>query len=105
MNRTIEPRQKREILFWMADSYRDLERYDRAALLYLQSAMFVGPEAMDPWAQTARFKAAESLQESGLVDDARRIYLSLLEVTDEPTRRSVLQHNIQQLWLVQNTLD
>ena len=99
----IEPRQKREILFWMGDSFKGLEQYERAALLYLQSAMFIGPDAMDPWAQTARFSAAESLQKVGLVDDARRIYQSLLKVTEEPARRSVLRHNIQQLWLIQNT--
>lgn len=97
----IEPQRKREILYWIADSYRGLEQYDRAALLYLQSAMMPGPDAMDPWAQTARFNAAESLQSSGLVDDARRIYLALLEVTDDPARRSVLNHKIQQLWLRQ----
>jgi hypothetical protein len=99
----IDPRQKREILFWMADSFKGLEQYERAALLYLQSAMFIGPDAMDPWAQTARFNAAESLQKAGLVDDARRIYQSLLAVTEEPARRSVLRHNIQQLWLTQST--
>ena len=102
MNKPIEPRQRREILFWMADSFKALEQYERAALLYLQSAMFVGPEAMDPWAQTARYNAAESLQKAGLIDDARRIYEALLKVTKEPARRSVLRHNIQQLWLIQN---
>jgi len=57
---------------------------------------------MDPWAQTARYNAAEALQKAGLVDDARRIYEALLKVTREPARRSVLRHNIQQLWLLQN---
>jgi hypothetical protein len=102
MNKPIEARQRREILFWMADSFKALEQYERAALLYLQSAMFIGPDAMDPWAQTARYNAAESLQQAGLVDDARRIYEALLKVTREPARRSVLRHNIQQLWLIQN---
>ena len=63
--------------------------------------MMPGPDAMDPWAQTARFNAAESLQLSGLVDDARRIYEGLLAVTEDPARRSVLNHKIQQLWLNQ----
>jgi len=102
MNTAIDPRQRREILFWMADSFKALEQYEKAALLYLQSAMFIGPEAMDPWAQTARYNAAEALQKAGLVDDARRIYEALLKVTREPARRSVLRHNIQQLWLLQN---
>ena len=99
----VEPKQHREILFWIGDSYKGLKKYDQAALLYLQSAMLPSSEAMDPWAQTARFNAAESLQKSGLTDDARRIYEALLEITDEPVRRSLLNHNIQQLWLNQNT--
>lgn len=99
----VEPRQHREILFWIGDSYKGLKKYDQAALLYFQSAMLSDPEAMDPWAQTARFNAAESLQKSGMVDDARRIYQNLLDNTPEPARRSLLKHNIQQLWLNQNT--
>ena len=95
----IDPRQHREILFWIADSYKAMEKYDQAALLYLQSAMLPGRSTMDPWAQTARFNAAESLQQSGLADDARRIYDSLLKITLEPARRALLQRNIQQLWL------
>ena len=97
----IEPKQRREILYWIADSYSGLEKYDQAALLYLQSAMLPAPDSMDPWAQTARYHAAESLQSSGLVDDARRIYLDLLAVTEDAARRSVLNHKIQQLWLNQ----
>jgi len=101
LSSTISPRQRREILFWLADSLKALQQYERAALMYLQSAMLSGPESMDPWAQTARFNAAESLQSAGLVDDARRIYLALLKVTKDPARRSLLRHNIQQLWLRQ----
>ncbi len=97
----IEAKQHREILFWIADSFKALKKYDQAALLYLQSAMLPGPLAMDLWAQTARYNAAESLQKSGLVDDARRIYNELLRVTTDPARRSFLNHNIQQLWLNQ----
>jgi tetratricopeptide (TPR) repeat protein len=98
----VEAKQHREILFWIADSYKGLKKYDQAALSYLQSAMLPDPLAMDPWAQTARFNAADSLQKSGLVDDARRIYTELLRVTKEPASRAMLNHNIQQLWLNQN---
>ncbi len=97
----IESKQRREILYWIADSYRELEKFEHAALLYLQSAMLPGPDSMDPWAETARFNAAGSLQESGLVDDARRIYEDLLRITEDAARRSVLNHKIQQLWLYQ----
>jgi len=98
----IEAKQRREILFWIADSYRGLEQFEKAALLYLQSAMLPAPDSMDPWAQTARFNAAESLQKSGLVDDARRIYEELLDIIDDAAQRSVLNHKIQQLWLNQS---
>jgi len=101
--RPVEFKQRREIMFWIADSFKALEKYDQAALLYLQSAMLPDPLAMDPWAQTARFSAAQSLQKSGLIDDARRIYTELLEVTQEPARRALLNHNIQQLWLNQDS--
>jgi tetratricopeptide (TPR) repeat protein len=97
----LEPRRRREILYWIADSYRGQQKYEQAALLYLQSAMLPAPDSMDPWAQTARFSAAESLQAAGLIDDARRIYQALLAVTDDAARRSVLNHKVQQLWLNQ----
>jgi hypothetical protein len=100
--RPVEFKQRREIMFWIADSYKALEKYNQAALLYLQSAMLPDPLAMDPWAQTARYSAAQSLQKSGLIDDARRIYTELLKVTQEPARRALLKHNIQQLWLNQD---
>jgi len=95
----IKPRQKREVLYWMADSYKALKKPNKAALLYLQSALYAGPEAMDPWAQTARFSAAESLETAGLIDDARRIFEGLLKATKKPTEKATLRHKIQQLWL------
>ena len=64
--------------------------------------MLPAPQSMDPWAQTARYSAAESLQLAGLVDDARRVYQELLNVTEDAARRSVLSHKIQQLWLNQS---
>jgi len=97
----LEPRRRREILYWIADSWRGQQKFEQAALLYLQSAMLPAPDSMDPWAQTARYNAAESLQSAGLIDDARRIYQALLAVTDDAARRSVLNHKVQQLWLNQ----
>lgn len=102
MTKSIEPKQKREILFWMADSFKELDQHHRAALLYLQSALFIGSNAMDPWAQTARYSAAESLAKGNFVDDASRIYKSLLKVTKNKSRRATLKHKIQQLWLNQS---
>ncbi len=98
-----DPKARRELLFWMADSLAAGESYVEAARLYLKSAMMPGPHAMDPWAQTARYQAAEALAKAGLRDDARFLYEGLLAATEEPDRQAVLRRAIQQLWLVQET--
>ena len=87
-------------MFWMADSLAAQGRHVEAARLYLKSAMLPDPHAMDPWAQTARYQAAEALAEAGLRDDARFVYEALLAVTAEPDRQAVLRRSIQQLWLM-----
>ena len=99
MKREIAPQRRRELLFWQADSWRVLGNPARAAYLYLQSATLTDPTAMDPWAQTARYHAAQSLAEAGLLEDARRIYQTLLNSTREPGRRAVLLNEIQRLQL------
>jgi hypothetical protein len=55
---------------------------------------------MDPWAQTARYRAAKALAEAGLLEDARRIYNGLLRATDDASRKAVLENEIQRLHLV-----
>jgi len=90
---------RRELLYWMADSRRAQSRHREAARLYLRSAGLHRADAMDPWAQTARYQAAKSLAEAGLVEDARRIYRQLLGVTEDTARRAVLERELQQLWL------
>lgn len=90
---------RRELLFWMADSRKAQQRHDDAARLYLQSATLSDNNSMDPWAQTARYQAAKSLSEAGHNSDAAHIYRQLLRVTENPERRSVLRHELQQLRL------
>ncbi len=97
--RTSDARAVRELQFWMADSLAAMGRPVAAARLYLRSAMVPEPHAMDAWAQTARYRAAEALGEAGLRDDARFLYEGLLAVTEEPDRQAVLRRAIQQLWL------
>ncbi len=98
--RTAGAEQKREILFWMGDSLRSAGEYEQAAELYFRSALFAG-DGQDMWGQTARYRAAETLTDAGLVEDARRVYRSLLEVTTNPKRRAVLERALEQLWLRQ----
>jgi len=93
------PQLRREVLYWIADSYKALGRYDDAARLYLESATLVDAKAMDPWAQTARYQAAEALAQAGLREDARTLLQRLLAVTKNADRRAVLQKKLQQLWL------
>jgi hypothetical protein len=83
----------------MADSRKAQSQYAEAARLYLLSATLSDNNSMDPWAQTARYQAAKSLSEGGMTEDAVTIYRQLLKVTENPERRSVLRHELQQLRL------
>lgn len=91
------PEKRREIIFWAADSYKALGDYRTAAEFYLASATLLDPVAMDPWAQTARYQAANALVKAGYTADAKRLYSSLLGATQDPARRAVLRREIQQL--------
>jgi tetratricopeptide (TPR) repeat protein len=93
---------RREILYWIADSYKELKQYHQAARYYLFSAGLLNNKAMDPWAQTARYHAADALVSGGAYEDAARIYEGLLKVTREPGRKVVLKNKIQQIWLQSN---
>jgi len=93
LDKPVDQQQRRELLFWMADSLQELEQYERAAYLYLKSATLTDATAMDPWAQTARYRAAKA-------EDARQIYSSLLRATRDTSRKAVLQNEIQRLHLV-----
>ena len=100
LKRPLDAEHHREMLYWMADSYKALGDHVEAAQLYLLSAIQPGPFTMDPWAQTARYHAAEELAAAGLVDDARHLYQALLNATQDPGRQAVLRRAIQQLLLV-----
>ena len=100
--RSEDPRQQREILYWMADSRNALGEYQSAAELYLRSAHFRGGNGKDPWGHSARYQAAEALSKAGLVADARGVYRQLLDETADQRRRAVLERQLQQLWLRQH---
>ncbi|MGA9852733.1 MAG: hypothetical protein WBR15_07365 [Gammaproteobacteria bacterium] len=92
--------QQRQLLFWIADSYKALEDYAQAAELYLRSATLVDPYAMDQWAQSARYQAAQMLAKAGYLDDARNLYQGLLNATRDPGQQAMLRHDLQQLMLL-----
>jgi hypothetical protein len=103
LDKPLSAQQRREVLFWMADSKQGLEQYDEAAYLYLKSATLIDTTAMDPWAQTARYRAAKSLVDAGLMEDAQQIYGLLLRVTKDTSRKAVLQNELQRLHLLSST--
>ena len=100
LERGADQRQAREIYYWLADSTKALGDHAEAARLYLKSAGLFDPYALDQWAQSARYAAAEALAEAGLADDARVLYKRLLAATKDPAREAVLRHKLQELWLV-----
>jgi len=101
MARTNDAKLQRELYYWMAESRKASEAYADAARLYLKSAMLPDPKAMDPWAQTARYQAADALAHAGMVSDARSLFEQLLATTQDPGRRAVLTRQLQKLWLIQ----
>lgn len=96
-----DPQRARELWYWRADSLVALGQHSAAALAYLRSALLLDPFAADPWAQTARFRAAEELTAAGLFGDARRQYQTLLNSTREASRQAVLRNHLQQLRLLE----
>ena len=98
----LKPEQRRQMLYWTADSYKAVGDHAKAAELYLRSAMLPGPFTMDPWAQTARYQAAQMLAQAGYLDDARNLYDGLLSATNDPAQQAVLNHDLQQLLLMTN---
>jgi hypothetical protein len=92
--------QQRQLLFWIADSYKAVGDYPQAAELYLRSATLVDPYAMDQWAKSARYQAAQMLAKAGYIEDARDLYQGLLNATTDPSQQALLRHAMQQLMLV-----
>ena len=99
--RLDNPRTRREILYWIAESRAGLGQYQTAGELYLRSATFNHTNGGDMWGQTARYHAAEALGKAGLTQDARAVYQNLLKFTEDPRQRAVIERNIQQLWLTE----
>lgn len=99
---SLSEKLKREIYFWKAESYFSLKQFDRAALNYLSSARAVTNEGNDLWAQSARFKAAESLVQAEIFGDAETIYNELLLITDNESRKALIKQNLQKINLLKS---
>ena len=92
--------QRRELLFWMAESHAGEGHAAKAAELYLRSAEGQGQDH-DSWGLSARFQAANAMTEGGFYDDARMTYARLLRVTENEKRRLQIGQRLQQLKLLQ----
>ncbi len=97
----LNKKLQREIAYWKAESFQAKAEYEQAAYLYLKSAKPLD-NTYDPWYHTASFKAAESLSQAGLIDDARRRYVLLLKITGNAARKAVIRQRLQQLRLQQS---
>ncbi|NOQ90068.1 MAG: hypothetical protein GQ549_03890 [Gammaproteobacteria bacterium] len=100
----LSEKLKREIYFWKAESYYSLEKYDHAALFYLQSARAVSGEDNDLWAQSARFKAAGALVSAEIYVDAEKVYKDLLLITASETRKALINQNLQKIRLLKSAV-
>lgn len=101
LERETEPQKRRELYYWMGDSFSAMDRHADAARAYFKSALLVDPRATDPWAQTSRFRAAEALIAAGMYRDARAQFQTLLNSTRDVSRQAVLRNQLQQLQLLE----
>ncbi|MFC1664395.1 PKD domain-containing protein, partial [Pseudomonadota bacterium] len=97
-DRVESDKHKREILLWIAEAYESESDLQRAAEYYLRSAVYHS-RGFDDWGQSARFRAAETMAKAGLIEDARRIYLSLMAASEDAQRKAILERRVQQLWI------
>ena len=95
-------KHRREIAFWLAESYQGVGQHDRAAGLFLHSALMQA-DGFDHWGVAARHRAADALADAGLFADAARLYRDLLARAPDESRKSALRQKLQQLALRQST--
>lgn len=99
----MDDKLRREIYYWKAESSYEIERYGKAAMLYMKSAK-AGDETMtDLWAQSARFKASDALLKAGLYDDAQYAYSELLRITSSDSRKRLIRQKLQHIQLLRGS--
>jgi len=102
-NLTEDVRLNREIMFWKAESHHELKQFEQAAFLFLKSAH--SPEnVFDPWYHTATFRAAQSMFDAKLYEDAKQRYLHLLKITQNSARKAVIRQRLQAIQLTRQKI-
>ena len=92
------PSQKRELLYWVAQSWAELDDHVRSAAYFVESAFWAGATA-DPWGRSALYRAGQELESGALYDDAGVIYHRLLGDTTDPKLQAKLRYRLAQLQL------
>lgn len=92
------PGQKRELLYWVAQSWAELDDHIRSAAYFVESAFWAGATA-DPWSRSALYRAGQELESGALYDDAGVIYHQLLGGTTDPKLQAKLRYRLAQLQL------
>jgi len=92
------PDHKRELVYWVAQSWIELGDFVRGAAYFIESANLSG--AQDAlWAQSALYRAAQALESAGLFDDASTVYHRLLNDTSDPKLQAKLRYRLAQIQL------
>lgn len=92
------PGQKRELLYWVAQSWAELDDHIRSAAYFVESAFWTGATA-DSWGRSALYRAGQELESAALYDDAGVIYHRLLGNTTDPKLQAKLRYRLAQLQL------
>ena len=92
--------QKKELFYWMAQSWAGLGDYPRAAIYYLESASLTGESDL-LWRQSAFYKAGQSLEDARYYSDAKKVYTMLLGNSSDPKMLAKLQYRLAQIQLAE----
>jgi len=89
----IEPQQRLRLLMARGDLARSAGDPAGAVVIYLSIS---SSDASATEARVALFAAADTLAEAGVVEDARRLYRSLLESSGDAVERGLIERSLQQ---------
>ncbi|MEK9785708.1 MAG: hypothetical protein VW546_06845 [Gammaproteobacteria bacterium] len=90
--------QKRELFYWMGQSWLGMGEPARAAAYFLESASLSGPNAV-LWRRSALYQAGLALEAAMFFDDAVRVYQQLLSGTNDAKLQAKLQYRLAQIQL------
>ncbi|WP_424945694.1 tetratricopeptide repeat protein [Candidatus Spongiihabitans sp.] len=102
--RSPSDRHRREIAYWIAESYQATRQYTKAANYFLFSAL-QKKNGFDQWGEAARYQAAQSLLSANLISDSRALFKDLLARAVTDSRKTQLKQKLQELWLHESSLN